>query len=143
MIKKTFIMCMAVACLAFLLLFSACDVVGGDAEATGEATQVEEESYEMSDNEFKMTGRLYFGKDKSQALLIDNNGILIWLYPTQSGMFDSCGTGDTVTVVHGPVALSLPGQTNVSHISLIEDGDESVFTEEELAEIMKVIEGFR
>ena len=147
--KRTFIMCMAVACLAFLLLFSACDVVGGDitttgdAESVGDTIQTEEESYEMSGDEFRMTGRLYFGKDKSQALLIDNNGILIWLYPTQSGMFDSYGTGDTVTVVHGPVALSLPGQTSVSHISLISDGDESLFTEEELAEIMKVIEGFR
>ncbi len=140
--RKTFIMCMAVACLAFLLLFSACAGNGGEIE--GDTTQdVEEESYEISDNEFKMTGRLYFGKDKSQALLVDSNGILIWLYPVKSGMFDSYDTGDTVTVVHGPVMLSLPGQTNVSHVSLIEDGDESVFTEEELAEIMKVIEGFR
>lgn len=143
MIKKTFIMCMAVACLSFLLLLSACDVVGGDAEATGEATQVEEESYEMSDNEFKMTGRLYFGKDKSQALLVDDNGVLLWIYPVKDGMLEPYDTGDRVTVTHGPVALSLPGQTNISSVSLVSDGDESAFSEEELAEIMKVVEGFR
>ena len=141
--KRRLITCMAVACLAFLLLFSACDLADDENEATGDTTQAEGESYEMSGDEFKMTGRLYFGKDKSQALLVDSNGILIWLYPVKSGMFDSYDTGDTVTVVHGPVMLSLPGQTNVSHVSLISNGDESVFTEEELAEIMKVIDGFR
>jgi outer membrane protein assembly factor BamB len=139
--RKTFIMCMAVACLAFLLLLSACAVADGEIE--GDTTRPEEESYEMPGDEFKMTGRLYFGKDNSQALLLDSNGVLIWHYPVKSGMFDSYDTGDTVTVVHGPVMLSLPGQTNVSYVSLISNGDESVFTEEELAEIMKVIEGFR
>jgi hypothetical protein len=41
------------------------------------------------------------------------------------------------------VALSLPGQTNISSVSLVSEGDESAFSDEELAEIMKVIEGFR
>ena len=141
--KRTFIMCMAVACLAFLLLFSACDVDDDENEATGDTTRTEEESYEMSGDEFKMTGRLYFGKGKEQALLVDENGVLLWIYPVTDGMLDGYDTGDSVMVVHGPVALSLPGQTNISSVSLVSDGDESAFSEEELAEIMKVIEGFR
>lgn len=141
MIKKTFIMCMAVACLAFLLLLSACDVADGEIE--GDTTRPEEESYEISGDEFKATGRLYFGKDKSQALLVDDNGVLLWIYPVKDGMLEPYDTGDRVTVTHGPVALSLPGQTNISSVSLVSDGDESAFSDEELAEIMKVVEGFR
>ena len=134
-------MCMAVASLAFLLLFSACAGNGGEIE--GDTTRPEEESYEISGEEINAIGRLYFGKDKSQALLVDDSGMLLWIYPVKEGMLEPYDTGDRVTVTHGPVALSLPGQTNISSISLISDGDKSAFTEEELEEIMKVIEGFR
>lgn len=147
--KRTFIMCWVATCLAFLFVFSGCESdmgetsTVGDTSAVCETTDIEEESTETIEDGVRTAGRLYFGKDKSRALLIDDYGILIWLYPVKSGMFDSYDTGDTVTVVHGPVMLSLPGQTNVSYVSLISNGDESVFTEEELAEIMKVIDGFR
>jgi hypothetical protein len=122
-------------------LFSACAENGGNTE--GEGTRPPEETYEMTADEFKATGRLYFGKDKNGALLMDDNGVLVWVYPTDSGMLESYDTGDRVTVVHGPVMLSYPGQTNISSVSLVSDGDESAFSEEELAEIMKVVEGFR
>ena len=147
--KRTLILCIAVTCLAFLFLFSACALDNGESSTDGETSTVgetlrqpEEESVEMTEGGVETSGRLYFGKDKSRALLIDDNGILIWLYPVKDGIFDDYDTGDRVSVIHGPVALSLPGQTNVSGISLISDGDESVFTEEELEEIMKVIDGF-
>ncbi len=135
--KRTFIFCMVAACLAFLLMLSACaeNAADGANTSTGESYEAVEEG--------KTSGRLYFGKDKNGALLMDDHGVLMWVYPIESGMLDSYDTGDRVTVTHGPIMLSYPGQTNMSGITLISNGDKSVFTEEELEEIMTVIDGFR
>ena len=138
--KRTLMLCMVAACLAFLFMLSACaENAAGNTEtkAEGESGGVAEQE------EGKTSGRLYFGKDKNGALLMDDNGVLMWIYPTEAGMLDSYDTGDRVTVTHGPVMLSYPGQTNMSGITLISDGDGSVFTEEELEEIATVIDGFR
>ena len=137
--KRTSMLCMVAACLAFLFMFSACTE---DAADNTDAS-VEEESYGFAQEEGKTSGRLYFGKNKNQALLLDDNGVPMWVYPIESGMLDSYDTGDRVTVVHGAVMLSYPGQTNMSGITLISDGDKSAFTEEELEEIMKLVDGFR
>lgn len=128
--------CIVAACLAFLFLLSACDWgtvegIGGDGTT------------EHTPGEFEAEGRLYFGKDKSQALLVDDNGIPGWIYPSADGMLEKFNTGDRVKVMHGGVMLSYPSQTYITSISLITDGDESVFREEELKEIMKVIGGFK
>ena len=143
MTKIKLIACIA-ACLAIFSLFSACETNDVEPEVDAMATPNNDdgESYEQADSEFKMTGRLYFGDDKNKALLMDDSGSLIWIYPKTGGMLDPYNTGDRVEVVHGAVMLSLPGQTNISSISLISKGDESVFTEDELAEIMKVVDGF-
>ena len=68
-------------------------------------------------------GRLYFSGTKSQALLVCENGTLTWLYCEKGGVFDDFVTGDLVRVAHGYVMESWPGQTYISQIALIEEGD--------------------
>ncbi len=85
-------------------------------------------------------GRLYFSKNRDKAPLISEKYGPNWLYAADKSMFDGFDNGDYVEVNHGAVMLSYPGQTNISKITLIEDGDESDFTEEELALIERVME---
>ena len=68
-------------------------------------------------------GRLYFSGTKSQALLVGENGTLTWLYCEENGVFDDFVTGDLVRVAHGYIMESWPGQTYISQIALIEEGD--------------------
>ena len=76
-------------------------------------------------------GRLYFHKSQNSALLVDTEGSLTWLYAETEGFFSGFDSGDLVLVEHGYVAESYPGQTYVSEIELIENGDISSFTDEE------------
>ena len=85
-------------------------------------------------------GRLYFPENRDKALLISEKYGPNWLYVADKSMFDGFDSGDYVEVNHGAVMLSYPGQTNISKITLIEDGDVSDFTEEELALIERVME---
>ena len=76
-------------------------------------------------------GRLYFHHSKSEALLVDSTGSLMWLYSDVEGIFEPFDTGDYVRVGHGMVMESYPAQTYISQIALIEDGDVYSFTDEE------------
>lgn len=76
-------------------------------------------------------GRLYFNDTKDQALLVDESGSLIWLYAEEQGYFESFDSGDLVKVRHGAVMESYPGQTYVTSVELIEDGDLHSFTDAE------------
>ena len=87
-------------------------------------------------------GRIYFGENKDKALLLGADGTLVWLYTKDSRVFEPFNTGDYVKVEHGAVMLSYPGQTNISKIALLENGDVSGFTSEEIAMIERVADGF-
>ncbi len=76
-------------------------------------------------------GRLYFHVSKSEALLVDSKGGLLWLYSDTEGMFEGFDTGDHVNVEHGYIMESDPGQTYISGIELVTDGDIYSFTDEE------------
>ena len=76
-------------------------------------------------------GRLYFYQSKTEALLVDSNGSLTWLYSKNKSIFEGFETGDLVKVGHGAVMESYPGQTYISQIALIERGDVSSFSDEE------------
>lgn len=76
-------------------------------------------------------GRLYFHHSKSEALLVDSMGSLMWLYSDVEGIFEPFDTGDYVRVGHGMVMESYPAQTYISQIALVEDGDVYSFTDEE------------
>lgn len=128
----------AALCLAILFIFCSCDL-GGIDDVDGTETN----SAEIGAPEFKAEGRLYFGNDKSQALLMDDYGSLTWIYPSEEGMLEPFDTGDRVEVIHGGMMLSYPGQMNVTSVTYVSDGDESVFTDRELEEIERVIDGFR
>ena len=76
-------------------------------------------------------GRLYFsGSAKNEALLVEG-GSLTWLYCDKAGAFEGFDTGDLVRVAHGYVMESYPGQTYISQIALVENGDIYSFTDEE------------
>ena len=85
-------------------------------------------------------GRIYFPEKRDKALLLDTYGGLTWLYVQDKAMFDGIDTGDFVRVNHGGVMLSYPGQTNISRITLISEGDESSLTDEELKMIERVLD---
>lgn len=76
-------------------------------------------------------GRLYFNGTKEQALLVDDKGNLTWLYSEDAHAFESFDSGDLVSVEHGILMETYPGQTYVSHIELVEDGDVYSFTDDE------------
>ena len=76
-------------------------------------------------------------------MIVDDYGSLAWIYPIEDGMLEPFDTGDRVEVTHGGMMLSYPGQMNVTSVTYVSDGDESVFTEKELEEIGRVIDGFR
>ena len=73
-------------------------------------------------------GRLYFNGTKEQALLVDDKGSLTWLYSEDAHAFERFDSGDLVRVEHGAVMESYPGQTYVSSVELIADGDLQSFT---------------
>ena len=107
------------------------DMIGGDTlskdQITFEADDKLGEGFEMVSE-----GRVYFHFDqKSNALLVDSKGSLLWLYSNEEGFFDDYDTGDYVRVGHGLVMESYPGQTYAEKIVLLEDGDISSFTDEE------------
>ena len=85
-------------------------------------------------------GRLYFHlNSKTQALLVDSKGSLIWLYSFDNKeIFTSFDTGDYVRVGHGMIMETYPGQTYISKIVLIEDGDINSFTDEEWSRLSDV-----
>ena len=80
-------------------------------------------------------GRLYFPSASSNPLLVDSEGSLTWLYSTNREIFAPFDSGDYVRVGHGMIMESYPGQTYISKIALIEDGDIWSFTDEEWARL--------
>ena len=100
------------------------------------------ENYDLdgdSDEGMVSEGRLYFHlNSKTEALLVDSQGSLTWLYCSDKSIFDGFDTGDYVRVGHGMVLESYPGQTYISKIALIEDGDINSFTDEEWSRLSDV-----
>lgn len=88
-------------------------------------------------------GRLYFVGTRDKALLLGEDGALTWLYADDAKLFEGFDTGDRVSVSHGAIMMSYPGQTHISRVVLIEDGDASSFTDEEKALLERVSDGFR
>lgn len=88
-------------------------------------------------------GRLYFHgtKTKTEALLVDTKGSLTWLYCDDKSIFEDFDTGDFVRVGHGAIMESYPGQTYISQMALIKDGDISSFTDEEWDRLSDVFVG--
>ena len=86
-------------------------------------------------------GRLYFHTPNSSPLLVDSKGSLTWLYCEDKAIFNGFDTGDYVRVGHGMIMESYPGQTYISQIALIEDGDISSFSDEEWSRLSDVFEG--
>jgi hypothetical protein len=89
-------------------------------------------------------GRLYFhfSESKTEALLVDSNGSLTWLYSkNDKSIFEAFDTGDYVRVGHGMIMESYPGQTYISQIALIEEGDVYSFTDEEWERLSGVFVG--
>ncbi len=149
----SFALCASLA-LACVCAMSACDIFESSEELFGGGKSrdtVDSETSlwgpeditegEIVDNDSGSVGegRIYFYNTKTQALLLDKWGGLTWLYAKDPGIFEPFDTGDYVRVSHGGVMLSYPGQTNISRLALIEDGDESSFTEEELERIALVV----
>ena len=93
-----------------------------------------------SDEGMVSEGRLYFDSDsKTEALLVDTTGSLLWLYSFDNKeIFTSFDTGDLVRVGHGMIMESYPGQTYISKIALIEDGDIYSFTDEEWSRLSDI-----
>ena len=93
-----------------------------------------------SDEGMVSEGRLYFDSDsKTEALLVDTTGSLLWLYSFDNKeIFTSFDTGDLVRVGHGMIMESYPGQTYISRIALIEDGDIYSFTDEEWSRLSDI-----
>ena len=100
------------------------------------------ENYDLdgdSDEGMVSEGRLYFHlNSKTEALLVDSKGSLTWLYSSDKSIFDGFDTGDYVRVGHGMVMESYPGQTYISKIAIIEDGDINSFTDEEWSRLSDV-----
>lgn len=86
-------------------------------------------------------GRLYFHVSKTEALLVDSTGSLLWLYSSDKSIFEGFDSGDYVRVGHGMVMESYPGQTYISRIALMEDGDISSFSDEEWERLSGVFVG--
>ncbi len=152
--KLSFALCASLA-LACVCAMSACDIFGSSEELFGGGKSrdtVDSETSlwdpeditegEIVDNDSGSVGegRIYFHEGKAKALLLDEWGGLTWLYAKDPSIFEPFDTGDYVRVSHGGVMLSYPGQTNISRLALIEDGDESSFTEEELDMIERVLD---
>lgn len=106
------------------------------AEEITESLEVDNDSGAVSE------GRIYFGESRKKALLLSADGVITWLYAKDESIFAPFDTGDLVRVGHGGVMMSYPGQTNISKIALLEDGNISSFTDEELARLMSVSDGF-
>lgn len=94
------------------------------------------------DHESRIEGRIYFHDSKEQAMLVDSTGGLICLYAKEDGIFEGFDTGDLVAVHCGAIMESYPAQTYISKITLIEDGNEDSFTDEEKERIAEVYGGF-
>ena len=145
--KLCFIACCVVATV-FICIMSSCELIeeepniGGDPLSKDNVTAskgpwtVEEitENPELDgsrDSGCVSEGKLFFYRTKSEALLIDSTGSLLWLYSDVDGIFESFNTGDYVRVGHGYIMESYPGQTHISKIAVIEDGDVSSLTDED------------
>ncbi len=99
-----------------------------------------EEGYVGNNSGNVSEGRLYFSENRDKVLLVSKEYGPNWLYAQNKSLYDGFDTGDYVKVDHGAVMLSYPGQTNISGLTLIEDGDVSDFTEEELKMIEQVMD---
>lgn len=152
--KLCFALCASLA-LACVCTMSACDIFEGSEELFGGGKSRDTVGSESSlwnpeditegeivDNDSGSVGegRIYFHEDKTKALLLDEFGGLTWLYAKDPSIFEPFDTGDYVRVSHGGVMLSYPGQTNISRLALIKDGNKSDFTEEELERIALVVD---
>ena len=84
---------------------------------------------------------MYFHVSKTEALLVDSTGSLLWLYSSDKSIFEGFDSGDYVRVGHGMVMESYPGQTYISRIALMEDGDISSFSDEEWERLSGVFVG--
>lgn len=91
------------------------------------ASQNDEEWTELSGG--VMEGRLFFRSYTDKALLVGDS--LTWLYSKDSEVFAPFNSGDYVKVSHGMVYYTYPGQTYISKIALVEDGDLASFTPQE------------
>jgi hypothetical protein len=93
-----------------------------------------------SDEGMVSEGRLYFDSDsKTEALLVDSEGSLLWLYSfDHKEIFSFFDTGDLVRVGHGMIMETYPGQTYITKIALIEDGDVYSFTDEEWSRLSDI-----
>ena len=152
-IKLVVILCLF---LSAVCVFSACNAseenIGGDQESKdrvnlGTAPWKPEDITENPALDGDMEagrvseGRLYFlsSETKTNALLVDSEGSLTWLYSKDNeSIFESFDTGDYVRVGHGMIMESYPGQTYISQIALIEDGDVYSFTDEEWTRLSAV-----
>lgn len=153
--KKQFIAAF-VAVLSAACLLSSCgtpgeELFGGDRKSKDKvsdekgpwtAEEITESRVVDNDSGAVSEGRLYFGESRKKALLMSADGVITWLYAKDESIFAPFDTGDLVRVAHGGVMMSYPGQTNISRLALLENGDASSFTEEELARLMSVSDGF-
>lgn len=111
---------------------------------TGEKDTVEPDNYngETDKDEYNSgmfsEGRLYFHTSRKSALLVDSKGSLLWLFADNENFFDGFDSGDYVRAEHGHIMESYPGQTYVSEIEMIEDGDMSSFSDEEWERLSSV-----
>lgn len=85
-------------------------------------------------------GRLYFHHSATSALLVEE-GTLTWLYSDDKDIFAPFDTGDYVRVGHGMIMETYPGQTYISQIALIEDGNIDSFTDEEWSRLSDAFVG--
>ena len=119
--------------LAVICALAACSTAeentGGDLKSRDQVASdsIDGDFYEGMVSE----GRLYFHVSKTEALLVDSAGSLLWLYSSDKSIFEGFDSGDYVKVRHGAVMESYPGQTYISRIDLVEDGDISSFSDEE------------
>lgn len=91
------------------------------------ASKDDEEWTELSGG--VMEGRLFFRSYTDKALLVGDS--LTWLYSNDPEAFAPFNSGDYVKVSHGMVYYTYPGQTYISKIALVEDGDLASFTPQE------------
>ena len=128
-------------------------LIGGDTKSQDQVTTESQskgpwtpeditENYDLdgdSDEGMVSEGRLYFHPtSKTEALLVDSKGSLTWLYSSDKSIFEGFDTGDYVRVGHGMIMETYPGQTYISKIALIEDGDINSFTDEEWSRLSDV-----
>lgn len=152
--KLCFVLCASLA-LACVCAMSACDIFGrsevlfgggksrdtaGSESSLWDPEDITEGEIVDNDSGSVGEGRIYFHENKTKALLLDKFGGLTWLYAKDPSIFEPFDTGDYVRVSHGGVMLSYPGQTNISRLALVKDGDVSDFTEKEMKLIDQVMD---